>query len=335
MGFRWKKRASALCALLLSVCLAVPAAAANNTGSVTVDFKAAGTAFRLYRVADVGRNLFYTPTAEFERYNVQLNGLDSAGWRGAARLLETYAKRDGISPLQTGEMDADGKLVFSGLDVGLYLLAGDAKTVGSVTYTPEAALVLIADAGDAEMDVTVQPKSEQTHKPDRPDRPDEPDEPDEPDNPNVPDQPDVPDGESTTRRVRKLWADGGRAERPASITAQLLKDGAIYAEVTLNQENGWSYQWTGLETGADWQVLEAETPAGYLLSADQDGETIILTNTYETEVPTTPTTPDGGEKLPQTGTLWWAVPPLAIGGALLWLIGAVRARRQEDADGEE
>lgn len=43
-------------------------------------------------------------------------------------------------------------------------------------------------------------------------------------------------------------------------------------------------------------------------------------------------TPGGGEKLPQTGLLWWPVPLLAMGGVVLLLIGWVRRRRWSAED---
>ena len=49
--------------------------------------------------------------------------------------------RDGLQPLAEGKTDENGRLTFSGLEPGLYLVTGEKHTTGGVTYTPEPFLV--------------------------------------------------------------------------------------------------------------------------------------------------------------------------------------------------
>ncbi|MDO4356018.1 MAG: Cna B-type domain-containing protein [Clostridia bacterium] len=55
--------------------------------------------------------------------------------------------------------------------------------------------------------------------------------------------------QETSRTVRKIWNDANDQDglRPDKITVQLKADGEACGEpVTLNEDNGWSYTWTGL-----------------------------------------------------------------------------------------
>ena len=51
-----------------------------------------------------------------------------------------------------------------------------------------------------------------------------------------------------TRKVEKKWRDTGfEKERPESVKIQLLADGQAYGTpITLNNDNGWVYEWTDL-----------------------------------------------------------------------------------------
>lgn len=86
-----------------------------------------------------------------------------------------------------------------------------------------------------------------------------------------------------TLTVRKVWVDNGHAH-PDSVTLELWKGGERYDSVTLNEANGWSHTWTGLPAGKDWDIKEIDVPAGYTVSYDYSGKTVIVTNTYRETV---------------------------------------------------
>ena len=85
----------------------------------------------------------------------------------------------------------------------------------------------------------------------------------------------------TKVRVTKQWAGDTTTDRPGSVKVQLYKDGAAHGGFeVLNNGNGWTHLWTGLEKGPTWTVDELEVPAGYTKSIFGDavnGYTIMNT----------------------------------------------------------
>lgn len=255
--------------------------------------------FSLYRVADISENGAFTLSGDFQEYPVNLDGLDSSGWRALAQTLDAYAERDALRPMKTGSTGQDGKAAFSALTTGLYLITGESYTSGEKIYTPEAMLVSLPgltaeDRWNYEMEVSCKFNSL------------------------------VISEEPVKHKVQKVWKDDGDEEkRPESITVQLLENGTVADTVTLSQKNNWEYTWENLNGSSRWQVAEAETPEGYTVTVVQEGTLFVMTNTRPSEPP---------PKLPQTGMLWWPVPLLACGGLLLVAIGFFMRRRQGDQD---
>lgn len=308
-------------ALLLCACgQAAMAAGTIDTqavGSLRIHFGANGTdwggaAFSLYRVAEVSEEGIFAHTGYFAQHKetLVLNGLDSDGWRALAQTLDAYVARDNPAPLRTARTGSDGWAAFPELAPGLYLVTGEKYTSGQTTYAPEPFLVCIPgmhpETGDWVYDVEASVKfGSETNPP----------------------------GEEGTvdRKVLKVWRDGGNPDkRPAEIRVQLLKDGRVYDTVTLSEENNWRYTWTGLDEDYTWRVVEAEVPDGYTVSIRREGITFVLTNTRPSDPPPTPSPeePSGGSgnRLPQTGSLWWPVPLLLCGGILLLILGWGRRR---------
>ena len=172
-----------------------------------------------------------------------------------------------------------------------------------------------------------------------------------------------PDGKNSrlylvVKHVLKVWEDdGNKDKRPDEIVVQLLRDGRVYDNVTLNEGNNWRHIWTGLDADSRWRVVEYETPKGYTVAVDRQGITFVMTNSWTEEIPDEPppegnippppdeNIPDepppgsdwpGGDEpdepgepdLPQTGVLWWPVPVLACAGLFLFLIGWGKRRHE-------
>ena len=92
------------------------------------------------------------------------------------------------------------------------------------------------------------------------------------------------DSDTVSRQVIKLWRDEGHeAQRPESITVELLRNGEVYDTVKLSDANNWKYDWTNLPKDSEWTVREAGVPVQYTVSTVQEGTAYILTNTYITE----------------------------------------------------
>ena len=123
--------------------------------------------------------------------------------------------------------------------------------------------------------------------------------------------------EPVDRTVIKVWKNDGAhlEERPTEVQAALLCNGEVYEVVVLNEENGWTYCWTGLDGEMEWTVEEYTVLDKYSSSVTQDGSTFIITNTYS--------------DIPQTGQLWWPVPMLLALGLGMIVVGLVRRRGAE------
>ena len=142
----WRFAAASLAALLLLCGFGTTAFAYGtiDTGreaSLTVYFGRNGNGFsdvefQVYRVAEVSASAKFTLTGDFADYPVQVNGLDSSGWRALAQTLDGYVARDRLKPLDKEKTDRDGEAVFTGLKPGLYLVTGDRCRKGRYTYIP-------------------------------------------------------------------------------------------------------------------------------------------------------------------------------------------------------
>ena len=340
-----------LCTLLCLLLLSTQALAAGS-GSLTVHYDHSGVAFQIYRAAVSDGAGGYTLTGDFADYPVTLpgEGGSNSAWRAAASTLAGYVASQDPEPTAAG-VTSGGRVTFSGLETGLYLVIGARSTSGNTVYTPIPVLVYVDGS------VEVYGKADSDTEPDDP----------------GPDDPGGGDSDTVTLRVRKEW-DGGNPTD--SVTIQLVRDGENDRQVTLNDGNDWTYTWNST-SGVQWQVVEVDVPGGFTVSVDREGWTFTVTNTYREpgepggpdepggpgepgepgepgspdqpggpdepggpEEPDMPGTPDGPEspeepgtseedKLPQTGQLWWPVLALAVCGGGLVLIGALRRRSGE------
>ena len=316
-------RAAAL-ALCLTLCLLLlPGRAAAADTSLTLSFQpggnpAAGVEFRVYRVADWDGKGGFDWLDSLEKYNINWDDLENL-----AATLAPYAKD--LQPVQTGKTGQDGKVTFSNLGTGVFLVMGDRYVVGQYTYTPKPVLISLPSEGKNHVSANVKYEEDSNS----------------------------PGGSETTVEVQKVWVDKDHQDqRPKEVVVQLLKDGKVYDTVTLNADNNWRHTWTGLSKDAVWQVVEQSVPDGYTVSISKDGIIITIINTYTTpDQPDNPDNPDnpnnpgnpsnpgssggssGSKKpaLPQTGQLWWPVPVLAVGGMGCFLAGWVKNRRDYES----
>lgn len=292
--------------------------------------------FSIYLVATIDRYGELTVTDDFKDYNVDIRGKNDETWKELATTLEGYVLRDKITPADSGTTDTRGELSFptndKRLDMGLYLVIGERHKQGHYRYDPQPFMVLLPTQ-DLEKNVwdytvTADVKYDRTKTT----------------------TPPPPTGDTVTRKVLKVWNDADyESERPKSITVQLLRDGEVYEEVTLNAENNWRYTWDSLDDSFTWRIVE-KTPSGYTVSITREGITFVVTNTLSKNPPDNPPdnppTPDNPDnhnnpsapnlpdkpivsenpKLPQTGVLWWPVPVLLCAGVVLIAVGLASQR---------
>ncbi len=277
----------------------------------------AGAAFSLYQVAVLEENGGLTMTEEFALFGVAIPEEADAAWKTLASTLEGYVLRDNLTPDDSGVTDEEGLLSFPAGEKkpvpGLYLLLGSRHRQNGLVYDAQPSVVLLPswerETGTWNDQVTISPKYES-----------------------------APGEDTVTRKVLKVWKDEGyENERPGEITVQLLRDGTVYDEVTLNADNNWRYVWEELDGRCRWTLTETE-PEGYTVEIIREGITFVVTNTRKepdnpptdpaepTEATTEPAPPDK-PALPLTGQLWWPVPLLACMGLLCIAGGLIRRRR--------
>lgn len=232
-------------------------------GSLSLTYSYDGQPFeslpiRIYRVAEVSAYADFTLTGDFQDLPVEVNNVKTQQeWREVASTLSAYVTAQEIAPYGELLTDAEGKVSFTDLPLGLYLVymvRADTEE-GYCHFDGFMISVPTLDAEDNWVyDVLARPKSVQ--------------------------QVIVPKEISYT--VSKLWRDEGHAQlRPQSISIDLYRDGEFVETVVLSEENNWTYTWTTIDDGAIWQAVETNVPEGYTVTLEQNGNYFFVTNSYE------------------------------------------------------
>ena len=302
-----------------------------------------GLRLTVYRAADmkVGStgHVDFTLIQPFAEYdgkvegNLDPNDFDSSDWAAGAKNLEPYVVSDAKQykdsegkegknfEFYTGVTGDDGKVSFSELPQGLYLLTGsyEGSEYSSVEITPS--FLTLPQWLEDEAEWTYEAQASAKPKA-------------------------TTDTETTNVSVRKIWAGDDTAStssrRPASIEVALLdQNGTTLDTQTLGEQNQWSYTWSDLPAGK-YSVKEVTVPAGYSVSYDEQGTAFTIknttpaggvlgasrektdtTNNNKKKVKGTSRQGDvaGDSRLPQTGQLWWPVWLLSGLAVVLVIIG--------------
>lgn len=322
-----------LCLMLFLLIVPIRTLAAEASGSLSLALfhkidgnPENGVEFSVYRVADEKGSL----TDSFKGYSVSLKDLDSTGLKNAAETLAGYVIRDSIKASDRTETDTNGVAVFptaGTLEKGIYLVMGRSYTTETQVCNIEPFLLSLPNKdkdGNLLYEVNVDSKFELVEK-----------------------------DKTTQMSVVKVWKDKTEHYRPSKVEVQLIDNasGKVQDTVTLSKDNNWRYTWTNLPVGHVWSVVEKNVSEYYTVSSEREGFTVKLTNTSEKEYnppeepvpdspkpdkdnPPEPTVSGGsdsqtGNKLPQTGTLWWPVPVLSALGLVCIVIGLIRRQKDE------
>lgn len=298
--------------LLLTACLllaAIPLRSAavtpvdvNRACSMTLYYARSRKGFEAvavqgYRVAEVAEDGTYTLTGEFADYPVNIYGITSqTEWKEVTGTLAAYAAADGLEPDLKMQTDSTGTARFTELKTGMYLICAVDVIDGDTMCLFEDFLVCLPapEEDGFAYEVSAAPKYDSySLKP-----------------------------AEVEFQVVKLWkeTDGGR-NRPASVSVQILKDGAVQSTQTLSAENDWTYRWKAPDDGSRWQVVERQVPAGYQVIVQSDGRNFAVTNTHVGQQ----------EKPPQTGdtsVLWPYALAMCLSGGLLMVLGMYEKRKR-------
>ena len=263
-----------------------------NYGEVPV----AGAEFYVYKVGEVYANGETELTGEFSQLNVDFEDTDQLKMAGIT--LYNFASEKEIAPDYILTTNENGKVSLLALDAGIYLVAGQPRIEGDDGYFTDPQLIFFPHNPGLEKDywdsnITIEPKA-------------------------------------TVRcildplvyKAQKVWVDkGAESLRPESIVVRLYQNGVEYDKVVLSKENNWSYVWKDLDPKSEW-TLKEDVVLDYSADVTLDNDTFIVKNTFEGEIPS-------GEKIPQTGLLWWPVPLMAVVGIVFLAIGVYMTRKEK------
>ena len=287
-----KRRIAILaCLLCFCVCLlpqfaqaasttdAVEPIAPEKSCSLTISYRYGETAFsaldvKLYKIADVSADFYYSLTPSFAASGLILNGIQTSGeWNVVRSTLEAYIVANAIRPDAEAVTDQNGQVCFTQLGVGMYFAVVGEAMQDALHCRFDSALVALPGLNpEGYWQYTVEVSAKPEALP-----------PIEPD-------------EKRELKVLKLWkGDEGRNDRPESIEVEIFRDGVSYETVVLSAETNWCYSWSVPDDGATWIVSERNVPDGYTMTVERREDTFLLTNTW------TPDDPDTPVKPPQTG----------------------------------
>lgn len=288
---------------------------ADNSDSLTIicrkeDVILSDMEWKIFYVADINDSGKYNAVNKFADYPVSLEDQSVSALQEAAGKYETYTIIDNITPLNHGVTDENGKVVFSTLETGLYLVTGEPVRVDDMAYVPVPSLIELNEENKNgtswTYDLTSLPKLK------------------------------VLPATTLIRSqytVKKEWLNDNEGIRPEYVTAVLYRNGVEFSTAVLNEQNNWQFVWNDLSMTADWKIEEQNVPGGYTVSYTESNDIVTITNTYTPIL--TGTSSSGShslssasglitgssDKLPQTGMLLWPVPVLGISGIVIFIAG--------------
>jgi hypothetical protein len=224
-----------------------------------------GAGFKLYYVAEITDDFNYILTEDFEHSGVSLTTTGSVNWSARAEtlygyVLERIADGKSIAPTAFGTTDNNGKISFTGLIPGLYLLNGEPATINKTEYTPVPVLISLpypCSDGTWDYSPTIAPEFTKRIL-----------------------YGIFTDDKTTYLSAIELWQDAENSDtRPDEVTVILFKNGEEYDRTVLNEENNWHCVWGELDPNASWQLAEEETPAGYNVMIEREGQTFVIIST--------------------------------------------------------
>lgn len=240
--------------------------ASGGEGSLTITYQYQDAALNnagisLYRLADWSAKGGYTPTGDFAshtKYPVDWNILnaDQQILRDFANTMAGYIAVNQPAAASTLQTDSAGVTTFNQLSDGLYLAVVAPYQGNVLTCQTAAMLVALPDVHQTaagQRTLSIEPKADCAVPP------------------------------TDTVSVTKVWKDKNRSKRPENVTMNLLQDGKVCDSIVLNAANGWKHTWAKLETGHEYNVVEASVPGNYNALVDRENSEYTVTNTAKPE----------------------------------------------------
>ncbi len=307
-----KKVLISLCLVLTMISFVTQSMAQEKEISITLNYEHGVCEFQFYRIADFDENTGFKLIAPFNTYTdttsslTELENLNSSQLRTLATTLAALVQRDQLTPTYTASTDENGTHTWNNAQEGVYLIIGEQTSDEQFLYTSAPLLAFVPiTSGDEEgynynvvVDVSKVNKEEIKK-------------------------------EYIDYRVIKIWKDTeNEIHRPTQIKVALLRDGIVYDQVTLSEENNWVHVWPKLSSKYNWSAVETDIPENYAMTVENEATGVVIINTYDGP-PSTPPQDD----LPLTGQLWWPVPVLIILGVTLLTIGEIQRKSRKNYPG--
>lgn len=288
---------------------------AGRTGTVSITLAEdsnkkpiQGAEFSLYQVASVAPDesgdLSYTYTDALKDFDTLPND------PSVAVELDAYIREHSVSA-EKNVTDAQGRVVFSNLPLGLYFLKqtnyvdGYAACKSFVVSVPE-------QTNDSyTYDIKATPKTEPEKFADI--------------------------------TIRKVWDVDEFAEIADHVTVELLQDGFAVKTAVLNEMNNWEVTYSDMPESDSYSIVELNIPEGFTAVYTHKGYEFTVTNSFYAEIGDDEDgegsdigdfpSPGGGKddsELIQTGQIVWPIPVLAMTGLCLIVVGTIVLRKTRD-----
>ena len=187
----------ALCFCAFSPCVFADSIDFLKLGKISLTLNYQGEpvdqgSFALYRVAfilPIQNSISYHYTSFFDGCTASLDNISSSQ---TAKEIAQFAADNQLTATEAS-VNANGRVSFAPLDLGLYLIVQTQADEDFYPIDPFLVSMPMDENGSYVYDVDATPKlqlvKQEPDKPDAPDKPNDPDKPDAPDKPNDPDDP--------------------------------------------------------------------------------------------------------------------------------------------------
>ena len=288
---------------------------ADRLGSISVtlmnqDGKTpiAGAELSLYYVASLelnsNNNLSYTFTNTFEDCGCALD--DPA----LSVKLDAFVKEHSV-PAEKLVTDAQGRVVFGNLPLGLYYLKQTNYVGGYAPCKPFIVSVPDQSNGKDIYDIKANPKTETA--------------------------------KFIDITIRKVWDVDEFTKIADHVTVDLLRDGFAVKTAVLTETNNWEVTYSGMPESDSYSIVELNVPEGFTAVYTRKGYEFTVTNSFCAEISDDEDgegsdigdfpSPGGGKddsELIQTGQTVWPIPVLTMAGLGLIVVGTIVLRKTRD-----
>ena len=203
-----------------------------------------GAEITIYHVAEAynkDSNLAHKYTEQFSSCEASLDDINDEDF---LKDVSKCIKEDSVGI--TRYTDELGNVVFDELSLGLYLVKQTNKVDGYSVIDSFLAHIPVTIENSWTYDIVAEPKTEIMRLMDV--------------------------------IVEKVWDVEEGIALPENIIIELLKGEEVIDEVTLTEENKWTYTWVQIDESDEYSVREKVVPHGYAVTYRQEGNKFIVTN---------------------------------------------------------